>query len=71
MRRLLTLVSWVLVLGAGAGAELVREGDSHALLCPGKWKYCEWTHQVGAGQCSIQSHSCVRSPSVTAPSAAR
>ena len=30
------------------GAELVRAGDSHALLCPGQWKYCEWTHQVGA-----------------------
>ena len=46
MRGLLMLVSWV--LGAGAGAELVRAGDSHALLCPGQWKYCEWTHQVGA-----------------------
>ena len=50
MRGLATLVTWVLVLGAGAGAELVRAGDSHALLCPGKWKYCEWTHQVGGGQ---------------------
>ena len=48
MRGLVTLVTMVLVLGAGAGAELVRAGDSHALLCPGQWKYCEWTHQVGA-----------------------
>ena len=71
MRGLVTLVTMVLVLGAGAGAELVRAGDSHALLCPGQWKYCEWTHQVGADQCSRQSHSCVRSPSVTGPSAAR
>ena len=53
MRGLVTLVTWVLVLGAGAGAELVRAGDSHALLCPGQWKYCEWTHQVGADSVAV------------------